>query len=178
MAALFTASLKYHAPGSYTFGSIPTAQYTGSITYVPVEASSGYWMFSAAAFGIGMTIFSPYPIRAIADTGTSLILVDPALASFYYAHIPGAQLQSGSYMYPCNVTPPNFVLVIGTYKAVVPGRVITYAPVGGGSELNLLWRCLVADSVHSSVLRWYSDKQWYRCSDPWRRLSQITIRGI
>lgn len=45
---LFTATLKAGAPGSYDFGYIDDSKYSGSISYVPVDFSQGFWQFDVS----------------------------------------------------------------------------------------------------------------------------------
>ncbi|KAK7962503.1 Endothiapepsin [Apiospora aurea] len=77
------------------------------------------------------------PHAAIADTGTTLLLVPATIASAYYAKVPGAtnDATAGGYTFPCSTSSslPSFTAVIGDYRAVIPGDFIKYAPVDGNS---------------------------------------------
>jgi aspergillopepsin I len=42
--------------------------------------------------------------------------------------------QQGGYTFPCSTQLPNFTLQIGSYKAVVPGKYMNYAPISAGSS--------------------------------------------
>lgn len=57
-------------------------------------------------------------------------MLPPAIADAYYAQVAGAQNSpsAGGYVFPCGAALPDLVLHIGTYKAVVPGELIKYAP--------------------------------------------------
>ncbi|KAL4782220.1 aspartic protease pep1 [Aspergillus varians] len=125
---LFAVTLKHHAPGSYDFGYIDHAKYTGSLTYTDIDSSQGFWMFSATA---GSTHFN-----AIADTGTTLIMIESAIARSYYSLVPGAANNYfyGGWTFPCSTQLPAFNITINGYKAVVPGEHINYAPVSTGSS--------------------------------------------
>jgi len=78
------------------------------------------------------------------DTGTSLMLVDDAVAKAYYASVTGARNDPdiGGFVYPCNARLPEFAVAIGpTYMAVIPGDGITFAEVStttcfGGIQSN------------------------------------------
>ncbi|KAL2174410.1 aspartic peptidase domain-containing protein [Thermothelomyces heterothallicus CBS 202.75] len=70
---VFTADLKANKAGTYDFGFVDKAKYTGNITYVPVNPYPGYWTFTASGYGVGSDNFSSSPIDGIADTGTSLL---------------------------------------------------------------------------------------------------------
>lgn len=74
--------------------------------------------------------------QAIADTGTTLLLVPDSIAAAYYAQIPGAEnaaQTAGGYIFPCSATLPSYTAVIGSYQAVIPGKFINFAPVDGNT---------------------------------------------
>ena len=78
------------------------------------------------------------------DTGTSLLLVDPAVANAYYSKVQGAQNDPnvGGFTYPCATTPPDIGVAMGdNYVATVPGNMVTFAQVDaqtcfGGVQSN------------------------------------------
>lgn len=81
---VFTANLETSNGGSYTFGAIDESEYSGTIHYTDIDKSNGFWQFSSETYSIGGTesqceTCSP----AIADTGTSLILVDDDVGKFH-----------------------------------------------------------------------------------------------
>ena len=133
---LFTADLKKGEPGSYDFGYIDTSKYTGSITYVNVNTANGFWEFTGNGYAIGSGSFISSSIDAIADTGTSLLYLPAAAVQAYYKGVSGAKLDSsqGGYTFPCSATLPSITLGIGSYKAVVPGAYVVYAPTSSGSS--------------------------------------------
>lgn len=128
---LFTANLKKGAPGTYNFGYIDSTQYTGSIAYAPVSTSRGLWEFTASGYGIGTASFVMTNIDAIADTGTSLLLLPQSIVTAYWSKVPGAlyDLSQGAYTFPCAATLPSFTFGIGTYRGVVPGNYMNYGQV-------------------------------------------------
>ena len=130
-APVFTANLKKGVPGNYNFGYIDSSEYTGSITYVPVNTANGFWEFTGNGYAIGSAAFKSSSIDAIADTGTTLLYLPSAVVTAYYAQVKGSSLSSsqGGYVFPCSATLPSITLGIGSYKAVVPGSYINYAPV-------------------------------------------------
>lgn len=131
--ALFTADLKYHASGTYDFGSIDSSKHTGSITYVDVDDSQGFWEFTGTGYAVGSGSFKSTSIDTIADTGTTLIYVPDAVVTAYYKGVSGASYDSsqGGYTFPCSADLPDLTLGVGSYKAVVPGEYINYAPASG-----------------------------------------------
>ena len=72
-APLFTANLKKGKAGNYNFGYIDSSEYTGSITYVPVKTTNGFWEFTGSGYAVGSGAFVSSSTDAIADTGTTLL---------------------------------------------------------------------------------------------------------
>ncbi|KAI9845901.1 MAG: Type I transmembrane sorting receptor [Sclerophora amabilis] len=130
-ASLFTADLKHQAPGSYDFGFIDDSKYTGSLAYTPVDTSNGFWEFTSSGYAVGSGSFRSTSIDAIADTGTSLLLTSSSIVSAYYAQVQGARNneRAGGYTFPCSATLPSFTFGVGSYRAVIPGTFINYAPI-------------------------------------------------
>lgn len=123
--------------GNYNFGFIDSTEFTGDVTYVPVNTSAGFWQFTSQGFKVGGSntmIMSTH--EAIADTGTTLLLVPDDIAASYYAQVPGAANAAdtaGGYIFPCSqaASLPSYTAVIGSYQAVIPGSFMNYAPVDG-----------------------------------------------
>ena len=128
---MFTADLQKGQPGAYDFGYINSSRYTGDITYTPVDNSRGFWEFNGTGYGIEGGSFNFRSIDAIADTGTTLLLLDSDIVSQYYSQVSGAGYDStqGGYTFPCSSTLPYLALGIGSYPAVVPGSYLNYAQV-------------------------------------------------
>jgi hypothetical protein len=80
---VFTADLMYHAPGmltlfsflrsalltemysgTYDFGFIDSLKYTGTITYITIDSSSGNWGFTGSGYAVGSSSFVSYSIDA------------------------------------------------------------------------------------------------------------------
>lgn len=142
---LFTADLKKNAPGTYNFGFIDNSKYTGTITYVPVDSSRGFWEFTCSGYSVGSSgSFKSVSIDAIADTGTTLLYLPDAVVQDYYGAIPSASYSSsqGGYTYPCGTPLPSISLTIGKYQALIPGSYINYAPTddsGSGKRTSFLF---------------------------------------
>ncbi|KAK7740515.1 hypothetical protein SLS53_005358 [Cytospora paraplurivora] len=140
-APLFTANLIASNPGDYDFGYIDSSKYTGRIQYGSIDPTSIYWQFAATGYRIGPEPnasnpnqgYTTLPWRAIADTGTTLLLVPDQIVSDYYAQVPGAGYDSGwgGILFPCTAatTLPDFTFGIGLYKGTVPGRYINYGAI-------------------------------------------------
>jgi len=93
---VFTSLLKKGAPGSYDFGFINPNKHTGSIAYTPIKrtpSGAGLFEFISQGYSVGSKHFSAN-IDAIADTGTSLMLLPKQVVKNYYAQVPKAQYNS------------------------------------------------------------------------------------
>lgn len=130
---VFTADLDPDGTGVYEFGKIDATKFEGEMAWIPVKAETGFWQFASTKFAVGDQMFeNPQGSDAIADTGTSLLLVDQQVADAYYQQVQGAQLnaQVGGYIYPCAAKLPDMSVAIGdTYMAKIPGNQITFATV-------------------------------------------------
>ncbi|KAK4506051.1 hypothetical protein PRZ48_004016 [Zasmidium cellare] len=136
---LFTVDLKAGQAGTYDFGYIDSSKYTGSISYVPVDDSQGFWGFTAGGYSVGSgnsTTSSGNIGSAIADTGTTLLYLPTSVASAYYKKVRGAKIdnQQGGYVFPCSSSTPDFVVSIGGKPFTVPGKYINYAPIDQSGE--------------------------------------------
>lgn len=103
---------------------------------MPVNTSSGFWQFTADGFRVNNSTTVSLPHVAIADTGTTLLLVPAEIAAAYYSGVSGAVNDvtgAGGYTYPCSTTLPDFTAIIGSYEALVPGEIIPFAPVDGNT---------------------------------------------
>lgn len=130
---LFTANLKKGAIGTYGFGFIDNTSYTGAIGYANISLTRGFWEFASNGYqiGIGTHPFVSTAIDAIADTGTSLLLLPDVITNAYWANVTGAYYEPayGAYIFPCSSPLPAFVFGVGTYKGVVPGTYMNYGQV-------------------------------------------------
>ncbi|OTB03878.1 hypothetical protein M426DRAFT_12171 [Hypoxylon sp. CI-4A] len=130
---LFTADLRAQAAGAYEFGAVDTSKFTGAMTWVPVNTTQGFWQFTSEQFAVdgGDAQTSTAGAQAIADTGTTLLLADPAVAEAYYAQVDGAvdDQTQGGFTFPCDATLPDLQLDVGGTMATVKGTDINFAPV-------------------------------------------------
>lgn len=133
---VFTVDLKKGEPGTYDFGFIDESKHTGELTYTDIDNSQGFWEFTGTGYGVGDGSFQDVSIDAIADTGTTLILIDDSIVEAYYGEVDGAEYDrtQGGYTFDCSTDLPDFTLGIGDFKAVVPGSFINFAPLQAGSS--------------------------------------------
>jgi hypothetical protein len=143
--SVFTADLELDGSGTYEFGTIDNAKYKGEVTFTPVNASSGFWQFESMSYRInGKTVHRSNASPAIADTGTSLALLDPEVVNAYYAQVPTAVFDTaiGGYVYDCSANLPDIAIAVGdTYMANIPGSGMTFTEVNsttcfGGVQSN------------------------------------------
>lgn len=132
---VFTANLRSNSTGSYEFGSIDTTQFQGSLNQVTVDDSNGFWQFTSTTFvvGDGATQQNTDSGTAIADTGTSLLLVDPSVLNGYYTQVTGAidaTEEVGGVVFPCNSSLPDIAVATGDSMATVSGSNMNFADAG------------------------------------------------
>ncbi|EEH42022.1 endothiapepsin [Paracoccidioides lutzii Pb01] len=142
---VFTAQLKSQAPGSYEFGIVDPAKFVGDMVDIPVDNSRGHWEIKSSMFMVGddtsVRTVSRGVRTAIADTGTSLMLVNGEIVEAYYSKVPGAQLSAaaGGFIFPCGTELPDLLVSIGdTHLARIPGSLITFSSTGHDSNGNEL----------------------------------------
>ncbi|KAK2789169.1 hypothetical protein FQN53_002394 [Emmonsiellopsis sp. PD_33] len=141
---VFTAQLKAGKPGSYEFGKIDPAKFAGEMINIPVDNSRGFWEIQSSMFMVegdeGITTVSgASSTTAIADTGTTLMLVNLEIAEAYYAKVQGSQNSpaAGGFIYPCETELPDLMVSIGdTHLARVTGDLINFATVGTDTTTN------------------------------------------
>lgn len=137
---LFTADLVSGRPGTYGFGFIGNS-YTGNIQYAPIDRSSIYWLFAITGYRVGPATIpgnpnSGYitkPFKAIADTGTTLLLLPADIVDTYWKTVTGSYYDNAwaAVLFPCRAVLPDFTYGIGLYKGVIPGRYLNYGSVDG-----------------------------------------------
>ncbi|KAI0201627.1 aspartic peptidase domain-containing protein [Astrocystis sublimbata] len=129
---LFTADLRAGANGAYEFGRIDTSKFTGEMKFVDVNNTQGFWQFTSDKFAVdgGKAQASVAGNQAIADTGTTLMLADPAIAEGYYKQVDGAQnnAQAGGFVFPCDSKLPDLQVAVGGEMATVKGKDLNFAP--------------------------------------------------
>lgn len=87
----------------YTFGYIDKASLGGQEPYyVTIDNSQGFWQFPSATVTIAGKQYIRTDNTAIADTGTTLALIDDAICGKIYDAIPGSKYDSmqQGYVFP------------------------------------------------------------------------------
>ncbi|KAL4893479.1 aspartic peptidase domain-containing protein [Aspergillus ambiguus] len=132
---VLTASLKSDGMGEYEFGVIDHSKYRGDLANITIDSSKGFWEFPSKAFSVGGGALQEVQKthRAIADTGTSLMLLDQSVVDAYYKQVHGAvYVKSASgYIYPCAAELPSLTMAVGEkHYATVPGEYIRFSEIG------------------------------------------------
>lgn len=99
-----------------------------------MDSSQGFWQFNAGGYSTGSSTSTSGSIgKAIADTGTTLLLIPDAPVTAYYRQVSGASYSNsqGGYIFPCSAKLPNFNVNIGGKVFTIPGSYINFAPVSG-----------------------------------------------
>ncbi|MCJ1409291.1 S-glutathionyl-(chloro)hydroquinone reductase [Ptychographa xylographoides] len=163
---VFTANLKHATTGSYEFGTIDPTQFAGSIAYTPIDTASGFWQFPSNSFAVGGGDVQQNAEAnpAIADTGTSLLLVDDSLITGYYTQVNGAfySQSQGGVIFPCDATLPDLDLAMGpSYMATIPGSEMNFAQVGQGTHRALIVRKLkgLEDIIPFTSVHWHMQEK-------------------
>lgn len=181
---VFTADLRKAAVGSYEFGNIDATKFNGTMTWIPVNTTQGFWQFASTKFAVGTgAAQAANPVgQAIADTGTTLIIADPTVVNGYYSQVPSAQnnAQVGGITVDCNAQLPDLMLAVGdNYMARVKGSDINFAQVQGNSKSHSRH---FYTSTHiltfTSLLRWCPVRWQLQPCHLRRHLLQVPIRRL
>lgn len=136
---VFTADLRQDEVGAYEFGNIDSARFQGELQWTPIDASRGHWEFSSTSFRVGnngRTVAASTAKSAIADTGTTLMLVSEEMLREYYNQVEGAvnDVRVGGIVFPCDSTLPDLYVDVGGNMARVEGRFVNFAQVDETSK--------------------------------------------
>lgn len=139
---VFTVNLRHAEVGAYEFGRVDTSKFQGSLTFTPVDSSRGFWEIQSSSFAIGggdiQSNNNGSP--AIADTGTSLMLVDDEVAEAYWSQVKGARFDQDqqAFIFPCDSDLPDFHVALGTeYMGTIPGELMNFSRAGGSRRGKL-----------------------------------------
>jgi aspergillopepsin I len=192
---VFTAQLKAAETGVYEFGNIDTSKFVGDLIDVPVDASGGFWSIESTMFVVGesngtLQTVSQGATAAIADTGTTLMLVNDEIMEAYYAKVPNSQrsTQAGGFIFPCGTTLPDLLVSVGgTHLVRIPGSLAEFAPVGtdltSGSQRKLCSSpyfiiCTTLTCLICSLLRRHSVQRGFPIPGLGRRVLQVCFCSV
>ena len=142
-ANVFTANLKLGVPGQYEFGTIDASAYQAPLTYTAVDSSGGLWQFEISQYAVAGDMYKGVTSPAIADTGSSLLMLDPVIVDNYYAQVPTSTDDRQGKIFPCDTVLPDFSFGIGSTIATIPGSLLNYTsvPDTSGEILSLIGCC-------------------------------------
>lgn len=142
---LFTAYLtSYKDPKNlygrafYSFGHIVKRALGGQpINYVYSDNSQGLWQFQSTTATVGDRPIARFDNTAVADTATSLALIEDVFVDYLYSVIPGAYYDSNAqgYVYPSNTTDdqiPTIKIAVGDIEYEIRKADLAFADVGNG----------------------------------------------
>ncbi|KAF9512925.1 hypothetical protein BS47DRAFT_1344866 [Hydnum rufescens UP504] len=138
---IFTVKLdKGDSTGFYTFGFIDDTVLPPSspITYTNI-ISNGFWEFPSPELKVGDTVVTRASGNtAIADTGTTLILLDDAAVQSIYGTIPGASLDNsaGGWVLPTDSNPPSISFSVNGVFYSIPGTDLFFADAGNNTSFG------------------------------------------
>ena len=122
----------------YTFGFIDQTALNGQQpAYTAVDSSQGFWTFKSASATVAGTVIPRTGNTAIADTGTTLALVDDALCQAIYNAIPGATYDDTNqgYVFPTSTAKdqlPAVSFAVGDQQFTLHKEDLAFADAGNG----------------------------------------------
>lgn len=134
-----------HGQSFYTFGSIDQSVVQASpdkqISWTPIDNSAGFWMFSSESATINGKTLNLTGNRAIADTGTTLMMVSDQFCQALYSQVPGARFdqQNGGWVMPDGPdaisSRPNVTVAVGNKQITIEKEQLGWAPLNDGSGM-------------------------------------------
>src|ERR1700733_4283423 len=131
-------SRRLHLSGFPLIELQDTVAATGQqIAYTPVDNSQGFWMFDSSTYSINGQSFPQSGNKAIADTGTTLMLCSDTFVDAVYQAIPGATYdsQNQGYIFPANTTAdqlPVVTVAVGDNQYTIQKEDLSFADAGNG----------------------------------------------
>jgi len=138
-----TTDSKGEGDSFYTFGGIDEEVLAASNTtadaihYAKVDNSQGFWQFNSTSATVAGKTIDRSGNTSIADTGTTLALIDDATCKAIYDAIPGSKYDSSNqgYLFPTSVTPAQLPVVtfdVDGKQFAVPKEALAFADAGNG----------------------------------------------
>ena len=94
VVTFFAVNFNVFGGGTWTFGALDSAQYTGSVSYTTAYNFNGYgyWGMNISGYSVGTGAPIPITLPIILDTGSSIAIMPPDLCAAYWAQVSGAGL--------------------------------------------------------------------------------------
>ncbi|KIW36940.1 hypothetical protein, variant [Exophiala oligosperma] len=127
----------------YTFGEIDQSVVpSGSqVAYTPVDNSQGFWMFDSTSAKVNGRTIQLSGNKAIADTGTTLLLTSDEVCQAVYSAIPGAKQDPSQqgWVFPADTAEsdlPTVTFMVGNTPITIEKQHLAFA---GGLEGNMAY---------------------------------------
>ena len=137
--ALFAVRIRHAQSDTWDFGYIANTLYTGEISYVDIDTQDyQWWTFQPGSYSIEGQSYDNLGL-AIADTGTTLMLLDQTTLENYYQNVQSATIDKNpgpnynQWVFNCNENLPDFQVQIGSGTFTVPGSLINMGRNGEGT---------------------------------------------
>jgi hypothetical protein len=139
MPYLFTVDIYQDQNGTFDFGYIDTAKYTGEISFVPIDTTSTNWNFKMNGYAIGdgdMQTVDEFV--GVVDTGGPNIGLPSFVVNPYFDSFGGSPSPGNSHDYPCSAyPPPDLTLSLeGGATLFLNGTFLVQPPSGSGTTCN------------------------------------------
>ena len=112
---------------------------------VAVDTTNGFWQFQSTSFAVGngTAQANTQSGTAIADTGTSLLVVDPQVVEAYYDQVTGAvdSEEEGGVVFPCSSTLPDLQVATGDSMATIPADLMIFEQTTATNEAGETSEC-------------------------------------
>lgn len=125
---VFTAQLKGGTVGAYEFGAVDKKAFKGELAEVDIDNSRGFWQFKSNKMVV-KGVETAIKGNAIADTGTSLMLVDDDMLRAYWGQVAESEFDKDvpAYLFPCKTKLPDLQVAAGSHMTTVAGTNLNYA---------------------------------------------------
>lgn len=150
---IFTTSFSFSTDGYLDFGFIDEKAFTGNLTSIPIDNSTGFWNATSIQYGAGGKTLSGNPTAAIFDTDSSWLYLDRSIVTAYTALVEGAKynISVGGYVFPCKAELPDLEITFTTAEdgpamAVIAGNLLNFQQVPSSSS-----DCFLAMSINTGL---------------------------
>ena len=127
--------------GELVLGGTDTSAFRGALTFAPLTFTNppAFWEIVVSSVAVGRKSAVATAQDAIVDTGTTLLIVDPASARAIYAQIPGAEdassvIGEGFFVIPCNDIPTDVTFTIAGKAVTLSADSLNFGELEEGSN--------------------------------------------
>lgn len=126
----------------FTFGNYDESIVKASgqeIAWTPVDSTQGFWMFASESATVNGKTLDLSGNTAMADTGTTLMLVSDKFCKALYSNIQGAKYdrQQGGWLIPADgvAQRPEVTVAVGDKQITIEKEQLGWADLGDGSGM-------------------------------------------